>query len=94
MSEPRRGDSVGRFFAGAVIAVGALIFGLCGLCTAGFLVTSAISPGGSGTAFVALVVGGVPMAIGFMVLRLGLAMYREESNRVAPASKSGDPSGD
>jgi hypothetical protein len=84
MSEPRNGDRVGRFFAGAVIAVGALIFGLCGLCTAGFMVASAISPGGSGTAFMALVIGGIPTLIGFMILRFGLAMYREESNRAPP----------
>jgi predicted benzoate:H+ symporter BenE len=84
MSEPGKGDPVGKFFAGAVIAVGALIFGLCGLCTAGFLVASAVSPGGAGLASMALI-GAIPTGIGFLVLRFGLAMYREESNRERPA---------
>lgn len=81
MNEARKGDPLGRFFAAAVIAVGALIFGLCGLCTAVFLVAGVMPHGDSSFSFIALFVGGIPALIGFMILRFGLAMYREEANR-------------
>ena len=84
MNESNKGDPIGRFFAGAIVAVGALIFGLCGLCTLTFLVAGMIPHGDRSFSIVALVVGGIPTALGFMLLRFGISMYREESNRVRP----------
>jgi hypothetical protein len=74
-----------RVFAGrALVTVGALILGLSGLCTLGFagvtIVTDTHRAGSYGgfssmLPFM-LVVGGVPMLIGFGLLRWGLAVLR------------------
>jgi hypothetical protein len=83
MSEPRP-DAVQRFFGGALIAVGALIFCLCGLCTAGFLVASLLPHADRSFAIMALVIGGIPTAIGFGMMQLGHAMHRGPQAVAAP----------
>ena len=87
MSEPRRPDPTLRFFGGALVAVGGLIFGLCGACTGAFLVGGLVSPGGSGLIGMALLIGVAPTVIGFILLRVGLRMYRQ--NKEPPAVHAG-----
>ena len=73
-------DPVRRFLAGALMAVGGLIAGLCGTCTAatlGFGVVDAF--GGStgvgdllGAAVFLALIGGVPTLLGVLIFRAGL----------------------
>lgn len=87
MSEPRKGDPVGRFFAGAVIAVGALVAALCGSCTlwwVGMSVGAEMRPNPSGyeagmgwlIAVFALVIGAGPTVVGVILVRAGLKRWR------------------
>jgi len=84
MSEPTKSDSVARFIGGAMIAVGALIFGLCGLCTLTFLVAGMIPHGDRSFSMIALVVGGIPTALGFLLLRAGLTTFRGRRRELSP----------
>ena len=84
MSESRRPDPVLRFFGGAMVAVGALMFALCGLCTLTFLVTAIIPGGGRSFAVMALVIGGVPTAIGFGMMTLGHSIHQKHTPKAAP----------
>jgi hypothetical protein len=83
-----RGDaSVRRFFGAALTAVGALMFGLCGLCTLAFFVSGFLPHEDKTVSAIALVVGGVPALIGFAVMRLGLSMYKGDgAPRPRPSS--------
>jgi len=84
MSEPQERDPV-RVFAGrALVTVGALILGLSGLCTLGFagvtLVSDLQQPNSYGSfsnmlPFM-LMIGGVPMLIGFGIIRWGMWVLR------------------
>jgi hypothetical protein len=84
MSDPIKSDPMARFVGGAMIAVGGLIFGLCGLCTLTFLVAGMIPHGDWSFSVIALVVGGIPAAVGFLILRAGLAMFRGRRRGLSP----------
>ncbi|HEY8004356.1 MAG TPA: hypothetical protein VIE16_09015 [Phenylobacterium sp.] len=84
MSEPPKPDPMNRFLGAAMIAVGGLIFGLCGLCTLTFLVAGMIPQGDRSFSVIALVVGGIPTGLGFLLLRGGLTMFRGRRRVLAP----------
>jgi hypothetical protein len=69
----------------ALVAVGGLVFGLCGACTGAFLVGGLVSSGGSGLIGMALLIGVAPTVIGFVLLRVGLRMYRANAKGPADA---------
>ncbi|MBW8813246.1 MAG: hypothetical protein JF588_07445 [Caulobacterales bacterium] len=77
-----RPSPVQRFFAGLLMVVGALMAGLCGLCTAVFLVDSVVGGGGgelgggAGLAVMALFIGGIPTAIGVGLFVAGRSLAR------------------
>lgn len=90
------GNSVKGFFGALLIAVGALMAGLCGLCTLvvaiGGLVTGGNGGGdeifsGGDTVILALVIGGVPTAIGVGLFFIGNALWRQAK---APTAAGGD----
>jgi hypothetical protein len=70
--------SVAKLFGALLMAVGGLIVGLCGLCTAGFLVMTANSdPGAAGGLLViAAVVAGIPVAVGVLIFIGGRNLWR------------------
>jgi hypothetical protein len=77
------------FLGGALMAVGAMVFALCGLCTVSFagpaLLNALRHPGsangsGSGLLFLGLV-GGVPALGGLLLLRAGWRIYRGGPSR-------------
>jgi hypothetical protein len=82
-------DSVERFFAAAQMAVGALIFGLCGACTvafAGSTIASAVRYPGSvydWLLFIPLVgfFGVGPTVLGFFMMRSGYRWFRGERGK-------------
>ena len=81
MSEPEiekpMGSGLKKFFAVLLITVGGLIAGLCGLCTLVFATSDMGGRSGIGPmAPIALVIGGIPTAIGVGLIFLGRAMYR------------------
>jgi hypothetical protein len=94
MSEPRPSDGVERVFGAALMAAGALVFSLCGLCTLGVagstLMSVARYPMHAGGALgsIALVgfVGGLPTLGGFLLMRFGWRMY---SGQREPPPKDG-----
>ena len=73
-----------RFIGYALAAVGGLMLGLAGLCSAGVLIATVASIGGSsfriedlfGMLLLVGGFGGIPMVIGFLVLRWGLRLTR------------------
>ncbi|HET6971377.1 MAG TPA: hypothetical protein VFH92_09650 [Phenylobacterium sp.] len=74
---------VRRFFGGLLMVVGGLMMGLCGLCTAVFLVASVFDGGGGRElggggelAIMALVIGGIPTAIGVGLFVAGRSLLR------------------
>jgi hypothetical protein len=81
-------DPVLRFLGGALVAVGALIFALCGLCTAGVLIASMVPHGDHSFAVMALVIGGIPTAIGFAMMRVGHALHMRHGPRPTPRQRS------
>lgn len=84
-------DPTRRFFGAALTAVGGLIFGLCGLCTGVFLVTSLMPHEDGMLAVIALFVGGVPTLIGFFVMRAGLRLYRGGKDEPKPPPSAPPP---
>jgi CHASE2 domain-containing sensor protein len=89
MTEPttaRRPDPMIRFLGGLLIAVGALVFGLCGLCTIAFFVGGLLPHGDKSFLVMALVIGGIPTGVGFLLLRFGIAMSRSSSPPNAPGA--------
>jgi hypothetical protein len=70
---------IAKLFGGLLMAAGALIVGLCGLCSAGVLLTSLASSGEfSGLAMIPVVgiVGGIPMALGAGLFLIGRFLWR------------------
>ena len=79
MSGPDRRQD--RFFGALLMAIGGLIAGLCGSCTATFLISAlgnlSAYPGDSlGLMALVLVVGVMPTILGLLVFRAGLRRYR------------------
>jgi len=77
-------NSVGRFFGGALIVVGAMIMLLCGGCGAAFLVfflaeaLKATNAGGDlvGAILTPLLMGGIPAMAGLGLVVVGRALWR------------------
>jgi hypothetical protein len=71
-----RRDPVGRLFGALLMAVGVLMMTLCGLCSLVFLVSVLGSGGGDagGMLALALIFGGVPIAVGFGIFALGRSL--------------------
>jgi hypothetical protein len=70
--------TVAKLFGAMLMAVGVLIAGLAGLCSASFIVMMIAQPGGgamSGVPMV-LVFGGVPIAIGVGIFVGGRELWR------------------
>jgi hypothetical protein len=83
--EPNR-RIVARFFGGLLIAAGALVAALCGLCTLVFIIGGSLSSnssefGGDGMVVVALIVGGVPTVLGGLMIWGGVAIVRGRRRR-------------
>jgi hypothetical protein len=83
MSERPRDPQGERFFGAGLMALGAIIAGLCGACTlavAGDLAWSALRyPGGMGSLSILIlpaVVGGLPTFAGVSLFLMGLRRYR------------------
>lgn len=87
MSERARRDPVERFFGAALMAIGGLIFTLCGLCTltmGGSALVSQLryqfNPMSLVSGFILFgIVGGLPTLGGFLVMRAGWRLYRVRS---------------
>jgi hypothetical protein len=75
-SSPDRRDPAARLFGALLMAVGVLIMTLCGLCSLVFLVSVLGSGTGDagGMLALALVFGGVPIAIGFGLFAFGRSL--------------------
>jgi predicted benzoate:H+ symporter BenE len=84
-------DPTKRFFGAALTAIGGLIFALCGLCTGVFLVTGLMPHEDPSFAGIALFVGGIPTAIGFLVMRAGLRLYRGVKDGPRPPPSAPPP---
>lgn len=92
MSHP---DPVGRFFGGALMAVGGLIAALCGACTGFFMIMSVVSmmqyPAAmsAGAILTGLMlyglVGGLPTLIGVFIFRMGLKRFRPPKPKISRA---------
>jgi len=74
-------ETVKRFFGGLLMAVGALIGGLGGLCTLGFVGTIIVAQTSGGdhfdaalTALLCCAVGAIPMGIGAGLFFLGRSL--------------------
>jgi len=78
VTEQRPVEPMDRFMGAAIMAIGLLITGLCGTCTAYF--TFAMGGGSSGGALISIImvllVGGTPTLIGIAMFRFGLKLYR------------------
>ena len=83
---PRSGRPASWFFGAALIAIGALMVVLCGLCSMAFFVdfTDGASNRGSGatnnliqTAVMVGIFGGVPIAIGVGLILVGWNLCRQ-----------------
>lgn len=70
--------SVAKLFGGLLMAVGALMVGLCGLCSAAFLVSTVGATSGAigSMVMLPLVFGGVPIAAGVALFMLGRSLRR------------------
>jgi hypothetical protein len=83
--------NAGQFFGVLLIAAGALVAGLCGLCTIAIIGVSVSTPGGSGPQSyggggmipVALLIGGIPTLFGCLMVWAGIVLFR--SGRKPPA---------
>jgi len=69
---------VAKLFGGLLMAVGVLMVGLCGLCSAFFLVSTigGASSGVGSMVMLALVFGGVPIAAGVALFIVGRNLRR------------------
>lgn len=77
-SDQDRRDPVARLFGALLMTVGVLMMALCGLCSLAFIV-SVVGGGGSdvgGMLLLVLLVGGVPIAVGFGIFWLGRWLRR------------------
>ncbi|HLY79558.1 MAG TPA: hypothetical protein VKQ70_09310 [Caulobacteraceae bacterium] len=76
--------TAGQFFGVLLIAAGALIAALCGLCTLAMIGVSVSAPASSGAQNygggamipVALIFGGVPTIFGGLMIWAGIALFR------------------
>lgn len=70
--------AVQKMFGALLMAIGGMIAGLCGLCSAFFLFSIAASdPAGvGGMGGVALIVGGIPIAVGVLIFLGGRKLWR------------------
>ncbi len=84
-------DPTKRFFGAALTAICGLMFGLCGLCTGVFLVTGLMPHADSSFAVIALVVGGIPTLVGFVLMRAGLKLYRAGRGEPRPPPSAPPP---
>ena len=95
MSNPDRFE---RFLGAALLAGGALVFALCGLCTLSFVGSSVLSSfryrgGAEGLAGGLLLyglIGGVPTAGGLVLMRYGWRMYRGPPRPTQDVTKAVD----
>jgi hypothetical protein len=87
MSEPER-DPLRTFFGVALVAVGAMIATLCGLCTGAFLISGLLQPGGQGVAALAIPVGGIPTAVGLLLYWAGRKVLKPIPSIATPSDKS------
>lgn len=76
---------VRRFFGFALASVGGLIMTLCGLCT-GFFMIAGLAPGGDGFLPMAIVIGGIPTAVG-----VGMFLFGRRLLRRAPRATANRP---
>ncbi|MFN3523460.1 MAG: hypothetical protein ACK4YQ_14530 [Phenylobacterium sp.] len=81
--QARRTNAVAAFIGSALIAVGWLMVGLCGLCSAAFVVAmiaEALRSGSGGDVVMfttmVLFVGGIPIAVGAGLIWLGRRLRR------------------
>lgn len=76
--ESRNDRPVAKLFGALMMAVGGLIVGLCGLCTAGFLVmTGKSDPSGAvGLLVIAAIFAGIPIAVGVFIFIGGRNLWR------------------
>ncbi|PIB93711.1 hypothetical protein [Caulobacter sp. FWC2] len=72
------GRPVAKLFGALLMAVGGLIVGLCGLCTAGFVVMTGKSDPSSagGLLVIAAVVAGIPIVVGVLIFIGGRNLWR------------------
>lgn len=92
-----RSDPVARLFATALLAVGALMFALCGLCSLAFagstIVNTVRYPSVEGllSGFVIVaIVGGLPTFLGFVVMRSGYRWRRRLMPTLRPSAPPPD----
>jgi hypothetical protein len=81
-SDQDRRDPVARLFGALLMAVGVLMMTLCGLCSLVFVISTAGGGSGSeagGMLLLVLVIGGVPIAIGFGIFWLGRWLWRPKA---------------
>jgi len=76
-----------RVLGGLLMAVGAMVALLCGLCTLGVSILFLSDPHPSAMSLIVpLVIGGVPTTVGVGVFWIGLAIFRDgRSPRVDPS---------
>ena len=71
---------IAKLFGGLLMAAGALIVGLCGLCSAAVLVSALVSPSGGFSALTTIPVvgifGGIPIALGAGLFIAGRFLWR------------------
>lgn len=72
---PRKDNSIAKLFGAILMAVGAMITFLCGLCS----LTILAAGGGAGAFPIVAVIGGIPTFIGVLVFRAGLKRYKENA---------------
>jgi hypothetical protein len=93
MSEPYERSAVGVFSGRALVTLGALMLGLSGLCTLAFAGVTLFSDlqransyaDFSGMLPFMLVIGGLPMLIGFGIIRWGMWLLRRTRRAPDPA---------
>jgi len=78
-----------QFLGGCLMALGALMATLCGLCTAGFMFAAFKSSGGQPLGILTMVIGGVPTVAGVVLLIVGWGMIRD-ARAPLPAPKDLD----
>jgi hypothetical protein len=85
MPEAPSRDPVVTFFGVALLSVGVLMATLCGLCTGIALIVS-LGGGREGLSIagMALIVGGIPFAIGLLLIWVGRAVLRPVKPPAAP----------
>jgi hypothetical protein len=77
-SDQDRRDPVARLFGALLMTVGALMMGLCGLCSLAAVVFmgESISSEFGGTLLLVLYFGGVPIGVGFVLFWVGRTLRR------------------